>query len=94
MLTAADPSSPDAVRERNLPPATSQPQGSMETAWPDESPRTAFCIAGSARSFATPLVLRLLRAHLVEPLGGSRASTRLFFLLKTGDSPKVRATRP
>ena len=53
-------------------------------------PRIAFCIAGAARSFATPLVLRMLRTHFIDALaGGNLASSRIFLMLKTGDSPKV-----
>ena len=51
-------------------------------------PRVAFCIAGSARSFAAPLVLTHFRLNLLRAFGGSSAS-RLFLLLKTADSGKL-----
>ena len=52
-------------------------------------PRIAFCIGGAARSFATPLVLTLLRHNLVAALGGSNES-RLFLQLKAVDSDKLQ----
>ena len=51
-------------------------------------PSVAFCIAGSARSFAAPLVLTHFRLNLLSAFGGSSAS-RLFLLLKTADSGKL-----
>ena len=50
-------------------------------------PRTAFCIAGAARSFGTSLVQTALRHHLIRGYGAASTS-RLFFLLKTADSDK------
>ena len=54
-------------------------------------PRVAVCITGSARSFASPLLLASLRHNLIAPLtlGGSAAvPAALFALLKTGDTDK------
>ena len=51
-------------------------------------PRIAFLVAGSARSFATSLVLRMFKEHLVDSLGSHGATKRLFLYLKAGDSPK------
>jgi hypothetical protein len=54
-------------------------------------PRVAFCIAGAARSFGSPLVLSALRFNLVTPLAGNdpvRGGSRLFLSLKTSDSAK------
>ena len=57
-------------------------------------PAIAFCIAGAARTFGTPLVQSHLRRHLVDALGGSDGS-RLFLLLKTLDSNKfVKRSEP
>ena len=53
-------------------------------------PAIAFCIAGAARTFGTPLVQSHLQRNLVDALGGSDAS-RLFLLLKTLDSSKLAA---
>lgn len=67
-------------------------------------PTVAFCIAGMARTFATPLVLASLRWNLVEALAGPFAlaqpsttarhqgaalQSRLFLLLKVGVSLKL-----
>ena len=52
-------------------------------------PRVAFCIAGAARAFASPLVLESLRTNLVAPLAGPDAAasgSRLFLSLKVSDS--------
>ena len=54
-------------------------------------PRCAFCIAGAARSFASPLVLEALRANFLEPIAGSNFVTtgsRVFLSLKVADSSK------
>lgn len=65
---------------------------------PTSPPRVAFCVAGVARTFATPLVLESMRRHLVEALAGARAArdgSRLFIQLKLGDAPKLApATNP
>lgn len=60
-------------------------------------PRVAFCIAGSARGFATPLVHEMLRTNLVSSLASlapgagreRRQGSRAFVLLKTADSSKL-----
>lgn len=54
---------------------------------PRPPPATAFCIAGSARSFGTPLVQVHMRHNLLTALGGSDQS-RLFLHLKLLDSAK------
>ena len=51
------------------------------------APAVAYCIAGSARTFATTLVLTHLRLNLVNALSGSSGS-RLFLYLKSSDSIK------
>ena len=53
-------------------------------------PQVAFCIAGSARSFATPLVVAHLRTRLIAPLApcGAEGGSRIFLLLKTHDTNK------
>ena len=65
---------------------------------PVTSPHMAFCVAGAARTFATPLVVRHLVTNFIEPLSspcGSMGSTprashsaALFLLLKTQDTYK------
>ena len=35
-----------------------------------QPPRVAFCLAGAARAFSSPLVLSALRANLIAPLAG------------------------
>jgi hypothetical protein len=54
-------------------------------------PRVAFCIAGAARGFATPLVHEMLRHNFVRMLAPnpSRSGSRAFVLLKTADSSKL-----
>ena len=56
----------------------------------ERPPQIAFCVAGSARSFATPLVIAHLRARLITPLApcGAEGGSRLFLLLKTLDTEK------
>ena len=54
-------------------------------------PHTAFCIVGSARSFATPLVLTMLRHNLYGALGAA-SSSRFFLQLKQLDSNKPHIT--
>ena len=44
------------------------------------------CIAGAARGFSTPLLLNLLKRNLFHAIG---VEPRLFFLLKSLDSPKT-----
>jgi hypothetical protein len=51
------------------------------------SPTVAFLIAGSARTFATPLMLASLQHLLVHPLSPIRQPA-LFLYLKTADSDK------
>ena len=53
------------------------------------APRVAFCVAGAARSFATPLVLHMLRHNLYGALAGAPGS-KLFLQLKQLDSDKRR----
>ena len=53
-------------------------------------PSLAVCVLGSARSFASPLLLASLRQQFVDPLsGGSDSTTRLFALIKTRDDRKA-----
>ena len=54
-----------------------------------DMPRVAFCIAGAARSFATPLVLAMLRHRLLA----SHTASRLFLQLKTEDSDKFTGAK-
>ena len=53
-----------------------------------EAPRVAFCVTGAARSFATPLVLTMLRHNLFGALGAAEGS-RFFLQLKRYDSDKL-----
>ena len=55
-----------------------------------QPPRTAFCIAGAARTFTVPLVQAALWHHLVRAFTGGDATggSRVFFHLKTADSDK------
>lgn len=55
----------------------------------DAAPATAFCVAGSARTFATRVVLTHLRHNLIEALAGDTSSSRLFLHLKLNDSEKL-----
>lgn len=55
------------------------------------APRVAFCIAGAARSFPTPLIASALMKHFIGGLEASPAS-RSFLLLKTEDSVKSEGT--
>lgn len=87
----------------------------MSSSWRDElhaqakptcnhSARVAFCFAGSARTFATPLLLEYHYANFVQrlvvppgPAGLSSdhaSSSRLFLYLKTADSNKTHEDRP
>lgn len=50
------------------------------------APRLALCVAGAARTFASPLALACLRHNLLHSLG---PATRLFLQLKTDDSAKM-----
>ena len=56
----------------------------------EAAPRVAFCVAGSARGFATPLGLASLQHHLIRPLAPHR-HTKAFVLLKSSDSDKVNS---
>ena len=51
----------------------------------DEAPATALCVAGAARTFASPLVASSIRSHLIHALGDR---VRLFLHLKTADTAK------
>ena len=51
-------------------------------------PHVAFCVTGAARTFATPLVLTMLRHNLFGALGGA-PSSRVFLQLKQLDSDKL-----
>ena len=54
------------------------------------APKVALCVAGSARSFATPVVLTHLYHNLLVPLAGDRPErVRLFLHLKLNDSEKI-----
>ena len=53
------------------------------------APRIAYCVAGAARSFATPLVLTMLRHNLYRVLGGDAEGSRFFLQLKQLDSDKL-----
>ncbi|KAL1519150.1 hypothetical protein AB1Y20_003410 [Prymnesium parvum] len=56
-------------------------------------PRIAFCIAGSARSFATPLVTTLHQLNWLDTLAPSMTRD-CFLYLKTQDSEKMNYVRP
>ena len=54
-------------------------------------PRVAFCLAGAARAFASPLLLSALRANLISPIAGrdvAEHGSRMFLSLKLADSAK------
>ena len=53
------------------------------------APTVAFCIAGSARTFATPVVTTHLHNNLIVALTGDVARARLFLHLKLNDSEKM-----
>ena len=53
-------------------------------------PELAVCIAGAARSFASPLLLAALRRNFLEAFG---ARARLFVQLKLVDTPKVEGVQ-
>ena len=55
-------------------------------------PSVAFCIAGAARSFATPLVQTYMRYNLVGPTAGDKSASRIFLHLKLRDSQKFVRT--
>lgn len=50
--------------------------------------KTAFCIVGSARTFATPLVTTLLKLHWMDALAPKQMKNSFFFL-KSRDSFKL-----
>ena len=75
----------DPIHARALESASQCDNASASDSPP---PTVAYCIGGSTRSFATPLVLALLRSNLFAALGGSNAS-RVFLQLKVGDSDKL-----
>lgn len=57
-----------------------------------QPPAVAFCVAGAARSFATPVVQMHLQHNLIRPSVGSDLSStasRLFLQLKLLDSRKI-----
>ena len=59
-------------------------------------PKVAFCFAGAARTFATPLLLRSHHEHLIKPLAGPHGAahgSRAFLYLKLADSSKHHADR-
>lgn len=56
------------------------------------APAVAFCIAGAARSFATPLVQTHLQHNLISSFGGSITNSRVFLHLKLLDSGKTVRT--
>lgn len=51
-------------------------------------PNVAFCIAGAARTFATPLIQDGIRANFFGQLSGG-GHDRFFILIKTDDSTKI-----
>ena len=51
-------------------------------------PRVAVCIAGAARTFASPLVLDGFRRNFLQPLMGDPTTSRVFLHLKSADSDK------
>lgn len=53
-----------------------------------QAPRAAFCIAGAARSFVSPLVAASFRHHFLGAFGIGNNS-RVFLALKTSDSDKM-----
>ena len=80
----------DPIHARALESASQCDNASASDSPP---PTVAYCIGGSARSFATPLLLALLRSNLLAALGGSNAS-RVFLQLKVGDSDKLETMAP
>jgi hypothetical protein len=56
-------------------------------------PRVAFCVAGAARTFPTPLVLTSMRSNLIDAMAGAGSTShRVFLHLKLGDLPKLDAS--
>ena len=54
----------------------------------EPSPSTAFCIAGPARGFISPLSQALFRHNFFQAFAGDPATSRAFLLLKAIDSAK------
>ena len=65
--------------------STSACQGANVT----RPPRVAFCFAGAARTFATPLMMENHHQMLVRPLTQEGDDSCAFVYLKLRDSPKV-----
>jgi hypothetical protein len=98
MLVGEVPASPAWLRAIG---ATGEAAASACSARASSSPRppnVAFCFAGSARSFATPLMLTQHYQHFVRPLAGSsieqQRSSRAFMYLKIDDSDTRRPQPP
>ena len=81
-VMAADSSWSGVAREK-------AESSAAQCAGQDGAPHVAFCVAGAARSFATPLVLTMLEHNLHTAFGGA-PSSRFFLQLKQVDSDKLR----